>query len=297
MLTVSARAKINWSLNVKRKRDDGYHEIESLMQCITLSDTLTFELSDKAADKAADTITLESDADIPLDVNLVYKAAVLLQKETGAKKGALIRLAKKIPVEAGLGGGSSDAAAALKGLAELWEIDVSDERLLELGAELGSDVPFFLSCGIRGGTIGGSGIVTGRGECIEQVDLEANYPLVLVKPAFGVSAGWAYGNLGSFNKEGGGTDALIKALNAGDLDEISKHATNDLEAPVIQAHPIIGDIKSALMDSGAFVSLMSGSGTTVFGVFIDSKSAMDAAQVLGEKFGTEYLVAKAETIP
>ncbi|KKL65439.1 hypothetical protein LCGC14_2154980, partial [marine sediment metagenome] len=114
MLTVSARAKINWSLNVKRKRDDGYHEIESLMQCITLSDTLTFELSDKAADKAADTITLESDADIPQEDNLAYKAAVLLQKETGTKKGALIRLAKKIPVEAGLGGGSSDAAAALK---------------------------------------------------------------------------------------------------------------------------------------------------------------------------------------
>ena len=285
MLTVSARAKINWSLKVKRKRYDGYHEIESLMQCITLSDTLTFELPDKAAD----TITLESDTDIPRDVNLVYKAAVLLQKETGTNKGALIRLAKKIPVEAGLGGGSSDAAAALKGLAELWGVDVSDERLLALGAELGSDVPFFLICG--------AAVVTGRGECVRAVNVDKEYHLVLVKPAFGVSASWAYGNLGSFNKEDSGTDALIKALNAGDRNEISRHMTNDLEAPVFQAHPIIGDIKNALMDSGAFVSLMSGSGTTVFGVFIDSKSAMDAAQVLGEKFGTEYLVAKAETIP
>ncbi|MCK4910967.1 MAG: 4-(cytidine 5'-diphospho)-2-C-methyl-D-erythritol kinase, partial [Thermodesulfovibrionales bacterium] len=120
MLTVSAPAKINWSLKVKGRRDDGYHEIESLMQCISLSDTLTFALSDKPSS----TITIESNTDIPQEDNLVYKAAILLQKETGTKKGALISLDKDIPMEAGLGGGSSDAAATLKGLCRLWGVDV-----------------------------------------------------------------------------------------------------------------------------------------------------------------------------
>ena len=292
MLTLSAPAKINWSLRVKGKRDDGFHEIESLMQCISLSDTLTFELSDKAAD----TITLESNADIPQQDNLVYKAAILLQKETGTKKGALISLSKDIPIKAGLGGGSSDAAATLKGLCRLWGVDVQKDKLIGLGASLGSDVPFFIHCG-GGGTIGSSGIVTGRGECVRAVNVDKEYHLVLVKPSFGVSAGWAYGNLGSFNMEDSGVDALIKALNAGKIDGISRLAGNDLESPVIRTHPVLAGIKESLKDSGAVLSLMSGSGSTVFGVFEDSESAEDAAQVLGEKCGPDCMVAKAETIP
>ena len=285
MLTVSAPAKINWSLKVKGRRDDGYHEIESLMQCISLSDTLTFALSDKPSS----TISIESNTDIPQEDNLVYKAAILLQKETGTNKGALISLAKKIPMEAGLGGGSSDAAATLMGLCRLWGVDLRKEMLIELAAKLGSDVPFFIGSE--------AAVVTGRGECVEAVTVDKEHHLVLVKPSFGVSAGWAYGNLGSFNMKTRGVDGLIKALNAGDMNEISTHLNNDLEAPVIKAHPVIGDIKNALKDSGAFVSLMSGSGTTVFGVFGDSESAEDAAQGLGEKYGPDYLVAKAETIP
>ena len=285
MLTVSAPAKINWSLKVKGRRDDGYHEIESLMQCISLSDTLTFALSDKPSS----TITIESNTDIPQEDNLVYKAAILLQKETGTKKGALISLAKDIPMEAGLGGGSSDAAATLKGLCRLWGVDVQKEKLIEIGARLGSDVPFFIGSE--------AAVVTGRGECVEAVTVDKEYHLVLVKPSFGVSAGWAYGNLGSFNMEDSGTDGLIKALNAGDMDGISGLVGNDLEAPVLKAHPVIGEIKDALKDSGASVSLMSGSGTTVFGVFKDSESAENAAQGLGEKCGPDYMVAKTETIP
>ncbi len=281
MLFVSAPAKINWLLRVKGRRDDGYHEIESLMQCISLSDTLTFEPSD--------TITIETDADIPLEDNLVYKAANILQKETGTKKGASISLEKKIPVEAGLGGGSSDAAATLMGLCRLWGVEVKKEKLIEMGARLGSDVPFFIGSE--------AAVVTGRGECVRTVNMDKVYHLVLVKPPFGVSAGWAYGNLGSFNMETRGVDALIKALNAGEIVEASRLAVNDLEAPVIRTHPVIGKIRAALVDSGASVALMSGSGTTVFGVFENSESAEDAAQGLGEKCGPDYLVAKAETIP
>ncbi len=285
MLTVSAPAKINWFLRIKGRRDDGFHEIESLMQCISLSDTLTFELPDKPSSS----ITVESNTDIPQEDNLMYKAAILLQKETGTNKGALISLAKNIPMEAGLGGGSSDAAATLKGLCRLWGVAVEKEMLLELGARLGSDVPFFIK--------GGACEVAGRGEHVLAAVLERNYDIVLVKPPFGVSAGWAYGNLCSYNLDDSCTDALIRALNAGDMDRISGLLCNDLEAPVIKAHPIIGGIKNALKSSGAFTTLMSGSGTTVFGVFEDSESAGKAALVLGEKYGPDYLVAKASTIP
>ncbi len=283
MFTLPAPAKINWSLRVKGKRDDGFHEIESLMQCISLSDSLTFEPSG--------TITIETDADIALEDNLVYKAAVLLQKEAGTNKGASISLAKNIPMEAGLGGGSSDAASTLKGLCRLWGVDLQMDKLMGLGARLGSDVPFFIHC--RGG---GAAFVTGRGECVRAVNMDKEYHLVLVKPSFGVSAGWAYGNLGPFNMENSGFDALIKALNAGEADRLPGLAGNDLESPVLKTHPVISEIKDTLKDSGAVLSLMSGSGTTVFGVFKDSETAEDAARELGEKCGPDCMVEKVETI-
>ncbi len=280
MLTVRAPAKINWSLKVKGRRDDGYHEIESLMQCISLCDTLTFA--------NADLITIDTNADIPQEDNLVYKAAILLQKETGAKKGALISLSKKIPMEAGLGGGSSDAAATLMGLCRLWGADVRKEMLMELAAKLGSDVPFFIE--------GSAAVVTGRGECVRAVNVDKEYHLVLVKPPFGVSAGWAYNNLNSFDLEDSNTDALVNALNAGDLDRISGLVGNDLEAPVIKTHPVIGEIKDALMDSGALLSLMSGSGTTVFGVFSEPAKAKNAVQNLRNKFDKSFLVLHTQTM-
>ena len=155
-VTVRAPAKINWTLDVLGKRPDGYHEIRSIMQTIDVNDTLVFEPADEL------TITVEGDdglIDTPREENLAFRAAELLRGRAGHRAGTHIRLAKGIPVAAGLGGGSSDAAATLRGLRALWEVDISDEALAELGARLGSDVPFFL----RGGTA----LVSGRGEIIE----------------------------------------------------------------------------------------------------------------------------------
>ena len=136
MFTLKTPAKINWFLSVLGKREDGYHEILSLMQSISLYDHLTFEHSDR--------VEVITDADIPLEENLVYKAAVLLKEKLSVNKGAVITLRKEIPVSAGLGGGSSDAACALSGLNRLWELGLKDEELIKFGGMLGSDIPFFL---------------------------------------------------------------------------------------------------------------------------------------------------------
>lgn len=165
---VRAPAKINWTLEVLGKRPDGYHEIRSVMQTIDVNDTLVFESAPEL------TITVENGeglADAPREQNLAFRAAELLRGRAGHGAGAHIRLTKGIPVAAGLGGGSSDAAATLRALRVLWELDVSDEELAEIGAHLGSDVPFFLS--------GGTALVSGRGEMIEPLpDAQAQVQIV-----------------------------------------------------------------------------------------------------------------------
>lgn len=156
-VTVRAPAKINWTLEVLSKRADGYHEIRSVMQTIDLCDELSIEVANEL------TLTVDDNSSAlsndPPDANLAYRAALALREHAGYRHGAAIRLSKHIPVAAGLGGGSSDAAATLRGLRALWELDISDEELAGLGAQLGSDVPFFL----RGGTA----IASGRGEIVE----------------------------------------------------------------------------------------------------------------------------------
>jgi 4-diphosphocytidyl-2-C-methyl-D-erythritol kinase len=281
MLTLKAPAKINWSLNVTGKRDDGYHNIESFMQCISLSDTLTFEHSDD--------IAIETEAQISLKQNLVYRAAKLLKKKTSTRYGANIGLLKRIPLEAGLGGGSSDAATTLRGLNTLWGLGLESKDLSEIGIEIGSDVPFFIN--------GGAAFVKGRGDLVEMKDVSAEHHLVLVKPPFGVSAGWAYSNLEKGNSDIVGAEDMIKALNSRDFKLLGKLMKNDLEAPVLNEHSALGEIKNALIKSGAQAALMSGSGSTVFGVYEDHKTALKAMQGLGEKFGSDYLVVKVESIP
>lgn len=281
MLSLNAHAKINWSLRIKGKRDDGFHEIESLMQCISLCDTLTLE--------PASTITLKTNTDIPEEDNLIHKAAILLQKETSTSAGARIMLEKSIPMEAGLGGGSSDAAATLKGLAELWGLDIDDKKLMGLGAELGSDVPFF---------IGQSpAMVTGRGEHVSPVAINKTYELLLAKPPFGVSARWAYRNLQLPSGPAIDFSSFIMALENRDMDAIPAYCLNDLEKPVLCAHALLEQIKKALLEHGAFSALMSGSGTTIFGVFGKAEEADYAATAMAKRFGPSLLTIRAKTIP
>ena len=268
MFTLKAPAKINWFLNVSGKREDGYHEILSLMQCVTLFDSLTFEDSDTAE--------LITGAPVPLKDNLVYKAMVLLKETYRVRAGARVTLKKEIPLAAGLGGGSSDAASALAGLNRLWNLDLDAHELARLGERLGSDVPFFFH--------GPSSFVEGRGEIVSPVKLQRSCAVLLAKPSLDVSAGWAYGELdagfrspGVLTKEDNNIKLFCLSLERGDFALLSSLRRNDLEAPVVGRYPVIGEIREAMVKKGALFSSMSGSGPTVFGVFDSEQGAGEAA--------------------
>lgn len=259
MLTIKAPAKINWFLYVLGLRDDGYHEIRSLMQKITLYDTLTFSLSED--------LILETDTSIPVEQNLVYKAAALLRNAYGVREGARIKLLKNIPVGAGLGGGSSDAAAALKGLSELWSLNIVHEELSTLACRLGSDVPFFLR--------GPISFAEGRGERLTSCRAQKAIHLLLIKPPFPVSTAWVYGEIrkGGWSRLTNKSDKvdniefLISSVERAGFRDAAEFISNDLESVTVKSFPVIAEIKKKLINKGAILSLMSGSGPTVFGVF------------------------------
>lgn len=266
MFTLKTPAKINWFLSVLGKREDGYHEILSLMQSISLYDHLTFEHSDR--------IEVKTDADIPLEENLVYKAAVLLKEKLSVNKGAVITLKKDIPLSAGLGGGSSDAACSLSGLNRLWKLGLKDEELIKFGGMLGSDVPFFFKAPIA--------VVRGRGEIVTKLEAVSRHIIVIVKPALGVSSKLAYSEMSKLLPELTKTDNNIKlfchALERQDFKSIALMMKNDLELPVLREFQVIVEIKDRLLAMGAEASLMSGSGPTVFGVFNSRGTAENAAE-------------------
>ncbi len=270
MFTLKAPAKINWLLSVKYKRDDGYHEITSLMQCVSLYDYLSFETSDE------DNIKIMTDSGISPEENLVYKAAKLLKEQMSVKNGATITLKKEIPLSAGLGGGSSDAACALTGLNKLWNLGLKKEELSELGGTLGSDIPFFFNAPFAK--------VEGRGEVVTQIVAKIPYAVLLVNPGIGISSKWAYteisGLLTKIPKSDDNIQLFCQALDKQDFKTISLMLKNDLEAPVIMRHKVIKDIKDKMISAGARASLMSGSGSTVFGVFDDKEKALKAADAM-----------------
>ncbi|HXX58948.1 MAG TPA: 4-(cytidine 5'-diphospho)-2-C-methyl-D-erythritol kinase [Thermodesulfovibrionales bacterium] len=266
MLTLKAPAKINWFLDVFGKRDDGYHDIVSIMQRVTLYDSLTFEHSDQ--------IEVLSDANIPLRENLVYRAAALMKGRTRHASGARITLKKETPMAAGLGGGSSDAACTLDGLNMLWNLNLSRQELAVIGQDLGSDVPFFFH--------GPAAVVEGRGEVVSPMRLDSVCTLLLVKPPIAVSTAWAYTQADTMGRKVlTKNDNFIKlfrqALEDRDFSLLSTMQKNSLETPVIGRYPVVGEIKRALTQKGAVFSSMSGSGPTVFGVFLSEEEAGKAA--------------------
>lgn len=282
LLSLRAPAKINWFLRITGKRDDGYHNIGSLMQCVALYDTLRFERTLP--------IELECDQNIPVADNLVYRAACLLKEHAAYRKGARITVKKNIPVGAGLGGGSSDAAYTLMGLNTLWDLNLSSDELRALGARIGSDVPFFFD--------GPCAFVEGRGEKTTPVSLDAPLALLLVKPPLSVSTDWAYdaydrrtehrrdtGDIPlSFGKELKKKPLDIKlfcqTLKKQDFAALKQMLDNDLEPIVIERYPVIKDIQTRLMEVGAAVTAMSGSGPAVFGVFVSGDAAEKAKRAM-----------------
>jgi 4-diphosphocytidyl-2-C-methyl-D-erythritol kinase len=280
MLTIKAPAKINWFLKVLRRREDGFHDIQSLMQKITLFDEISFSPSKE--------FVIETGADIPMKENLIYKAAMLLMDSVSLDMGAELHLKKSIPVGAGLGGGSSDAAAALIGLNKLWELGLSIDQLCKIAEQIGSDVPFFLR--------GPVSYAQGRGEKLSACNAEKTHNILLVKPLFGVSTAWAYKTfaenraLHEEDEQNIHTPELtkkalkvnnirhfIRLFEKAELNGLNGFVLNDLESIVIKNFPEIAEIKDKLTGHGARFSLMSGSGSTVFGVFNTRRDAEKAA--------------------
>lgn len=252
-LVLRTSAKVNLALEVLGKRDDGYHEIATVLQAVDLFDRLTVD--------PAETLSLHTDdPELPTDDgNLVMRAARLLQKAAGVERGARLRLQKRIPIAAGLGGGSSDAAAALTGLNRLWGLRWSRPRLQELAVELGMDVPFFLGTG--------RAVARGRGEQVATLPGGGGYALVLVNPRAPLSTKEVYGRVpAGWHEEPTGTERVIEALRRRNPAVLAAALTNNLERVVEPVLPVIGRMKAALLAAGALGAIMSGSGPTVFGL-------------------------------
>jgi 4-diphosphocytidyl-2-C-methyl-D-erythritol kinase len=278
-MTVRAFAKINLSLHVKAKRPDGFHEVQTILQAVDLYDRLTCR-----ARRGSFQIHCSAPG-VPLDrTNLVWRAAERLWVAAGRDGGprdAVITLEKNIPVRAGLGGGSSDAASALVALRAIWKLKIADEELFKIAASLGSDVPYFF--------VGGTALGLGRGdEVYPLVDLPRWFA-VLIVPPFGIPTVDAYEWLDQLRAR---TPASAEARYLPDSWLGNRVGlANDFERPVIERHPVLGRLIGELKELGAVMSAMSGSGSTVFGVFTTFRAAGKASRMLREA-GERTLVVR-----
>jgi 4-diphosphocytidyl-2-C-methyl-D-erythritol kinase len=282
-ITVFAPAKINVILRILDRRPDGFHNLWSIMQTVALQDEVQIRLCPDRQD-----IQLRCDAThLAVDQsNLVYRAAAEVLARAQQSIGLDIELRKRIPMGAGLGGGSSDAAATIIGLNHLLQLEWSPTQMADVGQLLGSDVPFFF--------FAPTAVVAGRGETVRQVIIEGVRWVVLVNPGFGVDTGWAYQKLAA-------TRIAVTPLSLvqGELDRQSRvswaqliaAAENDFEAPVFAAHGKLREIKRSLQAHGAEVALLSGSGATVFGVFVDEvRARLAQAQFVSENSMKVFVV-------
>lgn len=275
---IDVPAKVNLWLEVLRRRDDGYHDLSSLMLPIGIYDHL--ELTSRREGG----VSLECDAPgVPADgSNLAWRAAEIFLNTTGSRDGVHIRIHKNIPAAAGLGGGSADAAGVLLMLNEMHDNRLTLPQLASLGLKLGADVPFFLHRR--------PALATGIGEQLSLVEGLPAYPLVLVKPPVSVSTGWVYQSLKLTRKE-----SHIKLVDfVARPWQLSEVMRNDLETVTLTTYPALAEIKRWLLDGGAVGALMSGSGPTVFGVFRE-KGLAEEMRVLAQRRWPEYWVSVALT--
>lgn len=285
MLTLKGKAKINLTLDVLYKRTDGFHQVEMIMQAVELADILSLE------EKNSGNISITTNLPyLPCDQrNLAYQAVRLIKDTYKIKQGVHISLEKKIPMSAGLAGGSTDAASVLLGLNTLWNLGLSLEQLEVLGAKLGSDVPFCL----RGGTM----LATGRGEILTPLAPLPVCYVVLAKPRISVSTAWVYGK---YRKEAvlahPDTAGVQRALQQGDLSAVVSRLNNVLESVTIAEYPQIRKLKESMMEHGAMASLMSGSGPTVFGLVADKNQAEYIAEKLRSQSDAEIMITKTAKV-
>ena len=264
-ISVKALAKINLGLDVIRRREDGYHEVCMVMQTIHLYDRLDI------VKNTSGNITLETNlAFLPTNENnLVYKAAKLLCDEFGIKDGIHVNLQKRIPVAAGMAGGSTDAAAVLYGVNKIFDLGLSMQDLMDRGVKIGADVPY---CIMRG-----TALAEGIGEKLSPLPPMVKCPVLIAKPGINVSTKFVYENL-KLNEQTYHPDMqqLISDIKEKDLKKIASDMGNILESVTIPAYPVIAEIKEHMMAHGAVGAMMSGSGPTVFGLFDDENTAQAA---------------------
>ncbi len=258
-------AKVNLTLDVLGKRSDGYHEVKMIMQTLSLFDLVIVDKTEAGFSVTSNLKHLPQN-----DRNIAWQAASLFFKTTDIKEGAKILLHKNIPVAAGLAGGSSNAAAVLCSLDRLYNTNLGEEKLCELGLKLGADVPYCI--------MGGTQLAEGIGERLTELKPLPKMIFVLVKPPIGISTQEVYQAIDSAEKLGRpDTDRMIKAIEAGDREAICANLSNVMEAVTAVENPVIANIKEMLVRKGAKSAVMSGSGPTVFGIFDDYKTAKQAA--------------------
>jgi 4-diphosphocytidyl-2-C-methyl-D-erythritol kinase len=282
--SLAAPAKINFSLEVLGKRLDGFHDVRMLMAGVSLHDTLAFEPWEECV-LECDQKDLDCGAS-----NLILKAARLLQKKAGSSMGARIRLTKRIPLGAGLAGGSADAAATLLGLNTLWGLKLGMGELRTLSLQLGSDVPFCMESGWA--------IASGRGEKLKPLTQRKKFHVLLLNPGFEVSTKWVYQNVDTLPGPRRNLSSLVwDALNEKDFERVNKIALNDLERVTAREHVEIGQMRQELTDAGAVVARMSGSGPTVWGLFKDETTLNKAEKSLKNKYKYVIPVTTISKIP
>jgi len=263
-----AYAKVNLGLDVLRRREDGYHDVKMVMQTVDLFDSISVEDIESG-------IVITSDADfVPTDEsNLMYKAAKLLMDEFSVDKGVKMHLEKRIPVAAGMAGGSTDAAAVLKAVNTLFDLKLSDEELMKRGVKIGADIPYCI--------MGGTALSEGIGEVLTKIDGMPKSIILIAKPSVSVSTKYVYENLNANGlKHHPDIDGMVESIKAGDLYGVTKKMENVLETVTVKKYPEIDTIKQFMKDNGALNSIMSGSGPTVFGLYDDMEAANKAYEEL-----------------
>ena len=266
-ITLKALAKINLGLDVVRRREDGYHEVRMIMQTIHLYDLLEIQKIREPEIQIVSNLSF-----LPVNENnLVYKAARLLQEEFALTDGISVKLTKRIPVAAGMAGGSTDAAAMLYAMNQLYDLGLSRRELMKRGVQIGADVPY---CLMRG-----TALAEGIGEKLTQLPPMIKCPVLIAKPSISVSTKFVYQNLKLDEQTmHPDIDGIVTALADGDLYGVTDRMANVLETVTVPEHPVIDEIKKQMMASGAVNALMSGSGPTVFGIFDDEEKAKKACE-------------------
>jgi len=256
-MPINSYAKINLFLRIGKRLGSGYHNIQSVMQKIELSDNISVELISE------DRIVIGStNKEMENENNLAYKAALLLKNRFKVRNGARIYIEKNIPLSAGLGGGSSDAAATLLNLNKLWSLKLKEKQLIELASQIGSDVPFFIG--------EGAALVEGMGDKIKRIKKSFSINVVIINPGFRVSTKWAYSAYDRQKprvKIRADVNNLIKAIEKKNIKEIANNLHNDFEPIVAKKYKVINEIKNTMLRNDALNACISGSGPSVFGIF------------------------------